>query len=367
MIIKCPECREQVSTMTGTCPHCGIRISGQLRECPKCGNYCLVTQDKCPECGTELKPAPATSPIPSPKKKEKREPEKRPARGKFWKVAALILCLGLIGTGYYYYDKQQKQQKEQLDYERLHDVTNPEFYQQFLIDYPESEHYDEINERMLVLQKEEEDWKQLLQGINRAKVSRFMQDHPNSLRQRLCEDMLDSIDWKEAQIIGTEEAVTNYLHQHPSGRYVSIAAERKNALLLAKVTPAERAMIRGTLEAFFSKAIAKQDVEAAQQAIPDTTMTFCGKKDADAETIVQYAREKMAQDVIGLHYLIEQQMNVHKETLPDSNIGFAVEVRVQETISRSDTNQPTSNFYRVNALLNQEQKIVRLNITAIRE
>ena len=70
----------------------------------------------------------------------------------------------------------------------------------------------------------------------------------------------------------------------------------------------------------------------------------------------------MATDVIGLHYLISQQMNVRKESLPDGNIGFAVEVGVQETISRSDTNQPTSNLYHVTALINQEQKILRMNI-----
>ena len=36
---------------------------------------------------------------------------------------------------------------------------------------------------------------------------------------------------------------------------------------------------------------------------------------------------------------------------------------VQETISRSDTSQPTSHLYHVTALLNQEQKFVRMNIT----
>ena len=79
------------------------------------------------------------------------------------------------------------------------------------------------------------------------------------------------------------------------------------------------------------------------------------------EAVEQY--DKMAKDVIGLHYTFEQQMHVHKETLPDGNTGFAVEVNVQETISRSDTSQPTSHLYHVTALLNQEQKFVRMNIT----
>ena len=40
-----------------------------------------------------------------------------------------------------------------------------------------------------------------------------------------------------------------------------------------------------------------------------------------------------------------------------------VRTALQETISRSDTSQPTSHLYHVTALLNQEQKFVRMNIT----
>lgn len=345
--------------MAGTCPHCGTNIAGNLRLCPDCGNYCFLSQDKCPNCGKDL-------PVASPQKEERKEtvvePKQKPRKSKWPFIVFALICLILMCGGAYYYNMKRMEKKEQADYERLEGVTNPEFYQQFLIDYPKSKHYEEIEARMLVLQTEANDWKQLLKGINRSSISLFMQKHPNTLRQRACEDMLDSIDWQDALAIGNEEAITDYLSRHPSGRYVSDAAEQKNALLLAKVTPEEKALIRGTLETFFSKVISQQDIEAAKAAIPDTMISFCGKPNADAEAIVEYAKEKMAKDVIGLHYIIGQKMDVRKETLPDGNTGFAIEVNLQETISRSDTDQPSSNIYRVNALLNQEQKIVRMNI-----
>ena len=78
--------------------------------------------------------------------------------------------------------------------------------------------------------------------------------------------------------------------------------------------------------------------------------------------ILDERKEKIANDVIGLHYAIGQKMDVRKETLPDSNTGFAVEVSLQEIISRSNTDLPSENHYRVNALINQEQKIVKLII-----
>ena len=374
-IIKCPECRSQISTMAGTCPNCGTKISGQLRTCPNCGGYYLVNQEVCPECMSHI-PTPSseesesqTPDNPSTEEEEEQKKALEKASSKMMIIGYLVksvfslFLICLIGICVFQFHKQEKMKKELAEYKRLASITNPEFYQQFLIDYPESEHYDEIQDRMLKLQAEAKDWLQLQKGINRASVARFLQNHPGTLRQRICEDILDSIDWQDAQAIGSEEAVTDYLSKHPSGLYVNEAAEKKNALLLAKVTPAERNMIRGTLEAFFSKAIAKQDIEAAKQAIPDTMTNFCGKQNASAETIVQYAKEKMAKDVIGLHYIIGEKMSIRKETLPDGNTGFAVEVSLQETISRSDTNQPSSNQYRISALINQEQKIVGMNIT----
>ena len=325
-----------------------------------------MSQDKCPECSAPLQ-------FPEEEEEENKEknipreaqenaPKHRGRRKRIVGIAVAAILLILCGAGYYCYRMYRLQQKEQADYERLESVTNPEFYQQFLINYPDSRHYEEIHERMRVLQTEAEEWKQLQQNINRTSVSLFLQKHPNSLRQRACEDMLDSIDWHDALAIGSEEAVADYLAKHPSGLYAGDAAERKNALLLSKVTPEEKAMIRGTLEAFFSKAIAGQDIDAARAAVPDTMQSFCGKQAAVAEDIIEYAQGKMAKDVIGLHYLVGQKLDVHKETLPDGTTGYAVEVSLQETISRSDTNQPSSNLYRVNALLNQEQKIVRMNI-----
>jgi rRNA maturation protein Nop10 len=366
-IIKCPECKGRVSTMAGTCPHCGIHISGQLRHCPHCNEYCLQTQDTCPECGEKLEPIPVVTAEKDEivvDKASSNEPKKKKSYKSIgWTCIFALISSFFAFAGYYYYTTEQMRQKEQSDYERLANMTDPKTFRQFLDDYPESQHFDEVNERMLALQAEAEEWQRLLQNVNRAALARFVQKYPTTLRKRACEDMLDSIDWQEAVAVGNENAITDYLARHPFGRYTSEAAEIKNALLLSKVTLAERTMIRGTLESFFAKVIANQDIEAARAAIPDSMINFCGKDNADAEAIIQYANEKKEKDVIGLHYVIAQQMSVRKETLHDGSIGYSAEFNLQETISRSDTKQPMSNIYRVSALVNQEQKIVRMSIS----
>lgn len=349
--------------MAGTCPHCGIHISGHLRPCPACGGHCLDTQEKCPSCGAALDPASPTPSEPEPDAGAQQEaPQPKPYRSKGPALIFLSICLILICGGYYYWSQQSLQAQEQADYERLAELTNPDFYQQFLDEYPDSKHAAEVNERMLLLQAEQADWLQLQKDINRTSVTRFMQAHPQTLRQRICEDILDSIDWQEAQKLGTEEAITAYINNHPAGRYVSQAAEHRNAILLTKVTAEERAMLRSTLETFFTIAVAKRDTAAINQAIRGTMTDFCGTKDADATKIAQYAEAKLAKDVIGLHYLIGQQMEVSKESLPDGMTGYAVAFNLQETISRSDTGKPAEATYRVNARLDQEMKILRMSI-----
>lgn len=347
--------------MAGTCPHCGIHISGHLRPCPSCGSHCLDTQEKCPTCGAALE---AVSPTPAEPQSEVPAQQEEPKlyRSKGPALIFLSICLILICGGYYCWSLQSLQAQEQADYERLAELTNPEFYQQFLDEYPDSKHAAEVNERMQLLQVEQADWLQLQQGISRAAVTHFMQAYPKSLRQRICEDMLDSIDWQEAQKLGTEEAITAYLNSHPAGRFVSQAAEHRNAILLTKVTAEERAMLRSTLETFFTIAVAKRDTAAINQAIRGTMTDFCGTKDADATKIAQYAEAKLAKDVIGLHYLIGQQMEVSKESLPDGMTGYAVAFNLQETISRSDTGKPAEATYRVNARLDHEMKILRMSI-----
>lgn len=50
MLIRCPECGEQISDQAGTCPHCGFRIDTLIR-CPDCGKLVSPGTISCPGCG----------------------------------------------------------------------------------------------------------------------------------------------------------------------------------------------------------------------------------------------------------------------------------------------------------------------------
>lgn len=359
--------------MAETCPHCGTDIAGQLIKCPNCGCDCLATQEFCPECETplqrlpqELPQAPLSDPSVEEEEEEEEEVEESGLKTLLmrkevmWGAAAVVLLI-MLCTGIYFFNRYRTNQSEQADYERLEGTTNPEFYQKFLNDYPDGKYYDEINARMHILLSEAEDWNALLKNVNKSGIKLFMQKYPESLHLRTCEDLLDSIDWQAALAADSEEAINRYLTDHPSGRYVDQAAEKKNAILLAKVSASERAKIRGTLLSFFSNAIGDMDIDAARAKICEP-FNFNGRQDANAETIIEYARNKMESDVFGLHYEIAPDMDIRKVTLSDNDVGYTVNATLNETISRSDTKKPTEKHYQVSATLNYAYKIVRIVI-----
>jgi len=365
-MIKCPECGERVSTMAGTCPHCGINIAGNLKQCPNCNEYCLDTQDKCPYCGTSLS---IVSNEPSEMQEQKKEvttvatgkSEKRKNKPLIFSIFFATAILLIIG-GLFYLDYKNDIDREEREFAMLENTSNPEYYNDFLAKYPQSKHYKDVKERLNVLLDETEEWDKMVQNISRSEIEKFMAAHPYSKRIQACEDMIDSIDWNEAKKKDTEEAIVNYLSMHPNGKFAEEASLKKNELGLMKITAQDKAIIRSSLENFFTVAMSKQDVALISEAIPEKMENFCGTQDATPEQIIAFAKNKMATDVMGLHYTIGGELTVRKQTLSDGTTGYAVEFPLQEIISRSDTNQPGTKSYQVSALLNPEHKIIRMSI-----
>lgn len=364
-MIKCPECGERVSTMAGTCPHCGINIAGNLKQCPNCNEYCLNSQDKCPYCGTTL--SIVTEEVfehkeqEKPQKTEVKKPAKKTNKALIFTLTFAALLVVIFG-GLYYLDYKNSIEREETEFARLEDTSNPEYYNDFLAKYPKSKHYQEVKEHLNVLLDETEEWEKMIQNVSRTEIEKFMNAHPYSKRLQICEDMIDSIDWAEAKKLNTEEAFVNYLNTHPDGKFAEEASQKKNELGLMRITAQDKAIIRSTLENFFTVAMSRQDVALISEAIPEKMENFCGTENATPEQIITFVQNKMAVDVMGFHYSIGDDFSVRKQTISDGTTGYAVDFSLQEIISRSDTNQPNTRTYRVTALLNADHKIIRMSI-----
>lgn len=382
-IIKCPECGHNVSTMAGTCPGCGIAIDGHLRRCPQCGSYCLDNQPKCTTCGQVFKVnRPSIQATNSDHNQEtsaqisktettqiQPEQEKTEVKKKtsgwvvvMWWILGILITAALFTCAYFYYETQQQLKREEYAYNRLQNVTNPDFYQQFINDYPNSPHIEQVKTRMVQLQTENEEWEKTLKSGSRLNLVNFMKEHPDSYHARECNERIDSIDWAEVLKEESDEALDLYLANHPAGIHAEEASQRKNDLIKTRISAEDKGLIQGVFEGFFNNALVHQDATSLASYITDSMSNFCGQANATPEQILSFTSSKKANDVIGIHYVVASDMNLRRETLPDGSMGYAADFTLEETINRSDANKANQKTYQVTSLLSQEKKIIQMKI-----
>lgn len=58
-LIKCPECKKEISSNAKVCPNCGYK--NNIKTCPECGKIVKTTDTVCPECGYPLQKKSAQS------------------------------------------------------------------------------------------------------------------------------------------------------------------------------------------------------------------------------------------------------------------------------------------------------------------
>ncbi len=371
-MIKCPECGNQVSTLADTCGQCGVKISGNLVRCSECGTYYLKhDNNSCPYCDHQEEDA-----IVYPKESETTAPpstppeipeEKRKKKSVLWRTLFALVFLALLGYGGYvgwnYYTDYRQRMEEKQRYEDLARLTNPDFYRQYLNDYPESIYRAEVESRLQTLLDEDKAWEKTLQSCTKDSIIAFMNAYPGSLNVRKCQQLIDSIDWALAATTGTEEAVNGYLEEHPEGLYTNEAVEFKKKLDKQKTTPEESEAVTAAITTFFTTTLPGMDKAEIENAIATPMQSFCGTPKSTAQTVVKFIKAKHTKDVAEVKYVITTPLTVYREKLYDNTTGYRAEFTLQEIITRKTGKQKSSEkHYTAICQLNSTQKIVSVEL-----
>lgn len=371
-LIKCPKCNGNVSTMAGTCPGCGVRIKGNLIKCSNCGSYQLVEDEVCHVCGTTLSAIEQTAetsntPTSAEDKTEETFAQTSQVKrtGLKWATILVSIIFALLlaaGAATYYYYAVWQNEAEAEAYSQVMQVTNPALCQDFLNKYPFSPHSEEVEGYMQKLEQIADEWQQIKAKPTREAVMQFLQDHPESAYYKECSALGDSIDWAEATKQNTEEAVQAYINNHPSGSHQEEALKRMTELKQCRVTPQNMTMLRSVLESFLTNAFVSKDETLLRNILSRDSIQFCGLNGVTAKQIVNHRLAQSDKDVIGKHYMIQNELDIKKSIGEDDLIVYDVKGEVVETTNRSDATKNISSTYKLTATLNNEYKIAAISI-----
>ena len=178
MIIKCPECGNQVSSRAPVCPTCGVEIAGKIKQCSNCGAFYFTDELHCPSCRNgktqtvtqNVKQKPMGQGTATAEKPAKKSRISRPIL-----LTAFFIAIASFATLWYFYNDAQSG-KEQDDYIYAVQSSDPEILKSYLLRYPDAPeaHRDTIESHLLKIQKGDEDWTNALLSNSRSMLKNYL-------------------------------------------------------------------------------------------------------------------------------------------------------------------------------------------------
>lgn len=242
-----------------------------------------------------------------------------------------VIMVAAVAAGIYYYKATTLAQDEQTAYEILIDNEQVKDYEDYLSRFPNSEHAQEVKERLESLKTMYEQWATTLASGHQRDFELFKQNYPNSLLKRQCDLKIDSLDWVDAQSAGTMEAFDAYLDKHPEGRYSSEALILKEKVADVTATVEDKIMAEQKLSGFF-RAFGSNDNEAICTYIATTMTRFLSKENATKADVTDLVARTYNEHILSCNFVMNDDMVVKKgrDAVGDPyyNVTFSVDQHI---------------------------------------
>ena len=159
-----------------------------------------------------------------------------------WIWAALSVA-GIAVASVAYVNEQQEKLEEYNRYQIALTSYSEEEINRFLLDFPESKYQDMLDLRKEQIRNIYKEWDFLKNFGSKQDFLDFTKRYPQSPLVYDCDNMIDSLDWNEAQKTHSLDAYVAYLTQHPNGRFVKGATEEKKKIERTILTDTELAEV----------------------------------------------------------------------------------------------------------------------------
>lgn len=273
-----------------------------------------------------------------------------------------IILAAIVGLGavYYFYQSSQSEDKA---YVLLEGNENVQDYEDYLKNYPNGPHAEEVRQRLEELKTMYADWTRIQNSEYATDFERFKESHPTSTLVKQADMKIDSLDWVTAQKLNTPEAMEEYLDKHPEGRYISEAGIAQNELVNTQVSDAERQGISESLNGFF-QAFANNDEASLFTYITPTMTQFLSKRNATKADVGNIVKNTYSEDIENCSFVLNNDYQITKSVSSDGKVAYKVSFSVDQHIQRSGEGK-TFGSYTANATLTGEFKLSALTLKEI--
>lgn len=273
-----------------------------------------------------------------------------------------IILAAIVGLGavYYFYQSSQSEDKA---YVMLEGNENVQDYEDYLKNFPNGPHAEEVRQRLEELKTMYADWTRIQNSEYTTDFERFKESHPTSTLVKQADMKIDSLDWVTAQKLNTPEAMEEYLDKHPEGRYISEAGIAQNELANTQVSDAERQGISESLNGFF-QAFANNDEASLFTYITPTMTQFLSKRNATKADVGNIVKNTYSEDIENCSFVLNNDYQITKSVSSDGKMTYKVSFSVDQHIQRSGEGK-TFGSYTANATLTGEFKLSALTLKEI--
>ncbi len=291
----------------------------------------------------------AQTPAVQPKNNKKRN----------WIIATIVILLLIIGGASYYIISSNAASQEEMAYEVLENNDNPQDYRDFLEKYPNSEHANEVRQRLNTLEAMLSKWQSISLSDNVNDFINFKNTYSDIQYGRLCDIKIDSLDYITAQKLGTPEAFQRYLDAHPDGRYASEASIAQGTLRDQEVSDDERIQIMNIVTDFYN-GFAAQDESKICTNIASTMKTFLHQHNASKATVLSTIQGMFNEHIQSVQFTVNRDFQIKK----NSNGSYLATFSVDQHIER-DNEGKTFGQYKCSAEINPQLLITSLTMDEI--
>lgn len=278
-------------------------------------------------------------------------------------ITIIVVVLLLIGGGVYFYVSNNAAHEEEMAYEVLENNNNPQDYEDFLQNYPNSEHADEVRSRLQKLQDMLSKWNSIALSDDVNDFVNFKEQFTDPQYSRLCDIKIDSLDFITAQRVNTPEAFQRYLDNHPDGRYASEASVAQGSLREQEVTETNREQITEVLTDFFN-GFANRDESKICANISSTMTTFLHQHNATKADVLSKINAMFNDHIQGCQFNVNRDIQITRKNDSSGNAMFNVTFTVDQHISR-DNEGKTFGQYKCVAAMNAQMLITSLTMQEI--